>query len=166
MPNQKFEHRLHIITVDHNGEPRNADESASQCEGEEFNEQLSDIQASIKASGNKEVVIYVHGGLNRFKASFRSAEEICQSILVDGKYPIFIRWQSGLISTYLEHIFLIRQGRRANILGPCTSLFVFSSDILRAVSRALISATKVGTLSDPPTGVINHWSFKPDSPRD
>src|SRR5262249_32005631 len=45
-------------------------------------------------------------------------------------------WDSGLKSSYLEHLFLIRQGEVKRVWGPLTFPFYLAADLGRAVTRA------------------------------
>ena len=60
----------------------------------------------------KRILLFVHGGLNTAQASISRAAELTHRIFEEGTYPIFLNWDSSLTSSYLEHLVLLRQGRR------------------------------------------------------
>ena len=56
-------------------------------------------------------LIFVHGGLNTYNQSLSRVNEMTPQILAAHFYPLFVNWDSGLVSSYWEHLFLVRQGR-------------------------------------------------------
>lgn len=89
-------------------------------------------------NGNKRILIFVHGGLNRFNSALDRANNLYQKILKDGYYPIFIIWDSSLLSSYLDHLLWIRQGRVYRYWGPITVPFYLLADFGRALTRSPI----------------------------
>lgn len=70
-------------------------------------------KAPTGPGGKKRVLLYVHGGMNTARSSIERATRYSQKILAGGTYPIFINWDSSLTSSYLDHLFSLRQGRVA-----------------------------------------------------
>lgn len=62
----------------------------------------------------KRILLFVHGGLNTAQTSIERVVEYSDRIRHDGTYPIFLNWDSSLTSSYLEHLVLLRQGRRVD----------------------------------------------------
>lgn len=90
---------------------------------------------NIPASSITELMIFVHGGLNTFSdASKRVKEDACK-VLEDGKYPIYIAWNSGPLTNYKDHLFFMRRGNWAELLGPLSFPAVFLEDTARAITR-------------------------------
>ena len=104
---------------------------------------IKNIQAERGINPNrKRILIYVHGGLKGIQGSVDEA--IILSRLMEREhehhddelyYPILINWESGMGSAYIDHLFRIRQGKEAPILGAISSPFYFLADIGRALFR-------------------------------
>lgn len=50
-------------------------------------------------------------------------------------YPILVNWESGMLDPYADHLFRIRQGKEAPVLGPLSAPFYLLADVGRAVFR-------------------------------
>jgi hypothetical protein len=80
---------------------------------DQFKDILDKMQATLAGKTNPKVIVYVHGGLN----TPSDAIDIAQQHLADitkqdpSCYPVFVIWNSGLFSSYGEHLFDVRQGR-------------------------------------------------------
>lgn len=90
-------------------------------------------------SGPIDVVIFIHGGLNTKKTSLERAVDIYPLVLRDspGKYPIFVNWRSGPISTYSAHLGRIRQGEIFTTARLTAPVYLFSD-----VATSLVNAPK------------------------
>lgn len=105
--------------------------------------------------GKRKVVIFIHGGLNSAKESIERAGILAPLIKQDGYFPIFINWDSSFTTSYIDHLFYIRQGRLvfdwccndppipawtkslgAAIAGTITMPFYLLSDVGRGILRA------------------------------
>lgn len=87
-----------------------------------------------------ELMIFIHGGLNEYGGSTRRAKNILEkelkNILKEGKYPLFISWDSGFLKNYTDHLLFLRRGSRVtNISGPLSSPFILLEDFFRSVVR-------------------------------
>ena len=85
---------------------------------------------------DRKILIFVHGGLNSPADSLASADSEMDCVMAAGYYPIYLDWNSDLLSTYGEHIALITQGETDNtvvraVLSPAYVL----ADIGRAATR-------------------------------
>ena len=58
-----------------------------------------------------------------------------QEILSSGQYPVFVNWNSGLLSSYSDHLFRVRQKEDSPLLGAVTWPVYLGMDILRSLSR-------------------------------
>ena len=65
----------------------------------------------------RKVLIFVHGGLNTQVASLervstptKDRRAMYAEIADAGFYPLFVNWQSSLVSSYVEQLVYIRQG--------------------------------------------------------
>lgn len=105
--------------------------------------------------GTRKVVIFIHGGLNTAKESIGRAAILAPLIQQDGYFPIFINWDSSFTTSYIDHLFNIRQGRLVfdwccndppipdwaksvgtALVGTITMPFYLLSDIGRGILRA------------------------------
>lgn len=93
-------------------------------------------------NGKKQVLIFVHGGLNTQVGTVERARTLMRAIPKDDYYPIFINWQSSLFSSYFDHLLYIRQGESWDGWGVVTMpVFVpvyLAADVARAIARAPI----------------------------
>ena len=113
-----------------------------ECE-QEFEEHLSAITNAMATSkdclardGTKRILIFIHGGMNSVNNSLAKANELVPRISADKYYPLFINWNSGLWSSYWEHLTLVRQGEVQRVWGPLTSPLYLAADLGRAIVRA------------------------------
>jgi hypothetical protein len=86
------------------------------------------------------ILVFVHGGLNSFSLTDTRFLENRQvdNIVRDSEdwyYPVFVSWPTAALSTYLEQLLFIREGRRSEFWGPVTSPIILASDLLRTVGR-------------------------------
>lgn len=128
----------HMMVVDGQGRPRDPLKNHRPMEPQRYHSHINEIVAGIKQSGHKRILIHVHGGLNTFQAGLNRAASLHPPLTAAGYYPIFLNWQSGLKSSYLEHVFRIRQGRVHPLWGPLTFLFPLFSDLGRGLAEAPI----------------------------
>ena len=82
----------------------------------------------------RKVLIFVHGGLNTQVSTIVRANDLYEPIEQAGSYPIFINWQSSLISSYRDHLLFVRQGKWRD-WGPLLAPFYLVMDILRGIAR-------------------------------
>jgi hypothetical protein len=139
--------------VDPTGNVRCTGQPPELCQGEHYalrpyKELSADAAASYRArliadvkarapivNGKRQVLLYVHGGLNTQRGSVERAAGLAPYIPPGVTYPIFVNWQSSFFSTYWDYAAHLRQGqywRRGTALLP---LWV-ASDMVRAVGHA------------------------------
>ena len=137
--------REHVVLVDHEGRSLYlAGPKARKIEStNDFAQHLADITKAIATDtnciapdGTRQILIFVHGGLNTFNQSLARVNEITPEISAAHYHPLFVNWDSGLKSSYLEHLFLVRQGEVEPIWGPVTFPLYLVADVGRAVTRA------------------------------
>ena len=91
-------------------------------------------------NGKRQILIFVHGGLNTQVGTVERARELMQEIPQEDYYPIFINWQSSLFSSYADHLFHVRQGISWDgwemVTIPVFVPLYFVADVTRAVARA------------------------------
>jgi hypothetical protein len=135
----------HVVLVDHEGRSLYlAGPKARKIEStNDFHQHLMAITQAIATDtnciapdGTRQILIFVHGGLNTYNQSLARVNEMTPEILAAHYYPLFVNWDSGLKSSYLEHLFLVRQGEVEPVWGPVTFPLYFVADVGRAVTRA------------------------------
>ena len=68
----------------------------------------------FRESGKTRILlVFVHGGLNNQQQGMSHFWDDYENILPWNYYPVFVVWPSGWGSTYFEHLFLVRQGLKA-----------------------------------------------------
>lgn len=91
---------------------------------------------------NLELTIFIHGGLNTFTTAGLKSLKFSEDMIKDNQYPLFIGWNSGGPTNYVDHIWKIRRGTSAPLMGPATSPLVFLGDVARSIIRFPASATR------------------------
>ncbi|RWX47008.1 hypothetical protein H206_03111 [Candidatus Electrothrix aarhusensis] len=151
----------HVLTIDPDGKLNfigcdGKDRATLDWCGEMSYEQkldnyLNNIITNLKAS-DKELLIYIHGGLNSKKNALERAKKKYKLILNDKenpRYPVFINWHSGPITTYWNHIWRIRQGEKEeNILKKIISSPVY---LLTDIGNSIVNTPKAWVVSG------GHW---------
>ena len=142
--------RYHVIAAAPNGKPLwpEIEETASgfvpviderhPVDPERYRDDyLTPLIENIHKSGKKKILIFIHGGMNVPRKSLRRSAILgADQNLRKEYYPIFINWNSEPLSSYGEHLFLVRQGQYQPVMGPLTSPFYLAADIARALVRA------------------------------
>ncbi|HEY1921471.1 MAG TPA: hypothetical protein VGG44_01800 [Tepidisphaeraceae bacterium] len=108
---------------------------------DQFNDILNNMQTSLAGKSNPKVILYVHGGLNTPSEAIDVAQQHLGDITKEDPscYPIFVIWDSGLLDTYREHLFDVRQGRNnseTRAWGWVDWPVYLVSDFLVAIARA------------------------------
>jgi hypothetical protein len=133
--------REHVIVVDGQGRPHDPmSPNGPAYNIGEYRSQITGIFNAMKAfhkqRPDRRILIFVHGGLNSPADSLASADSEMDCVMAAGYYPIYLDWNSDLLSTYAEHIALVTQGETDNtvvraLLSPAYVL----ADIGRAATR-------------------------------
>ncbi len=104
------------------------------------------------------LMIFIHGGLNITDGSLDRVKQDTELALKDCVYPIFLNWEAGPTTSYLDQITFIRGGKRINTSPPEGEIseseqafrttnylntglapVYFISDVAEAVARAPVS---------------------------
>lgn len=86
------------------------------------------------------LLVYVHGGLNSYQATDQKIHDgLARDIMMDPDdwhYPLFISWKSDALSNWGEHLFRLREGKKANaFVGALGSPFILMVDVATTVGR-------------------------------
>ncbi len=104
----------------------------------EFSKRIDQILEQIQTTTAKAVaeqepvrlLFFVHGGLNTYRADFKRMLELLDKnsglFARTSYHPIFINWNSSLWDSVIDDIFLVRLGKRREILGPLTAPFMLT----------------------------------------
>lgn len=141
----------HVLRVSRDGFVMRAGEVVEGTEQAENIEKAYSQMMHILCSAEKtakvydgrkkvELLVHVHGGLNTYKDTNEKIDkELHLQILgsvEDAKYPVFISWPSGPLSTWMESTFRIREGKKTNkSLGRSTAPFVIASEIFSSIGN-------------------------------
>lgn len=139
--------KRHVVMFDSAGRP--VDPLDNACDwllpyrtmgDDEFKHHVGDVfdgvASEFDAAGPKDLFVFIHGGLNTQAESVERARSLRPKMLADGYYPIFINWQSSLVSSYFEHLFFVRQGRDEGWAGVVWFPVVLLTDAARTLARA------------------------------
>jgi len=126
----------HFIVIGKDGEKLSLNGNKIDVDSEILNEKITKpIFENWLPNKNSSILLFIHGGLNEYKATIQKYSKQIPRILKDGHYPIFIIWRSGLIECYKEHLFKIRQGRIHKKYSWLTWIYYLISDIGRGLIR-------------------------------
>ena len=89
------------------------------------------------------LTLFIHGGLNTFDAATERVTLFKDKMIKDGRYPLFVSWNSGPLTNYKDHLIRNRRGISSPFLGLISSPFVFLEDSLRAIARIPASTYNV-----------------------
>ncbi len=100
----------------------------------------------------RQPLIFVHGGMNTLKGAIERAYALTPVMKQDGYYPIFICWNSSLISSWWQHIVSTRNGRDGSgdtlLMKSITVPTYLATDIATSVvrlPRSLLDLTRSTT---------------------
>lgn len=126
------------------GVPVRVTGQAESVTGNEYEEHVHRMMIELRRDRRpRGLMIVVHGGLNSFGASREFAEQAGDGIYAADYNPIFLNWQTNLVSSYGEHLFWTRRGHivtgeAATVNAP----FNLVADVGRGVSRWPINVTE------------------------
>lgn len=93
------------------------------------------VRDHVGRTGSRRVLVFIHGGLNEQPETIRRAVELSDDILADDVYPIFVNWQSNLVSSWFAHLLFVRQGRDWDGWGVIVAPFYLLTDLARSLFR-------------------------------
>ncbi len=126
---------------------------------------VHDIMAGIRADSARRgkaprLLLRIHGGLNSLDESLDATVKMTKSIMADSAtdyYPLFINWESGLMSAYGEHLFSLRGGKSYGhkSLAPLAFPFYLAADLGAGIARAPLTMVKQFAVNNK-TGYLNN----------
>jgi hypothetical protein len=89
--------------------------------------------------------VFIHGGLNRQTETIERAAKLCERIADAGYYPLFLNWQSAFSTSYLNHLFWIRQGEdwREGMLSTAGGILTAPAQLFGDAARAIMRGAVV-----------------------
>ena len=88
--------------------------------------------------GTKQIVLYIHGGLNTRDGALERAVKATTQMRSQGIYPVFINWRSGLMSSLGDHYFRIRDGQLSRT-APLSAPIYILGDALGTLAGAPVA---------------------------
>ncbi|PYL59881.1 MAG: hypothetical protein DMF24_11980 [Verrucomicrobia bacterium] len=101
---------------------------------------LEAMFADIRKSKPKEIIIYIHGGLNNIDSAIAKSALLADRVGPD-VYFIGICWNSNLMPTYDQHLLGIREGLHEPTRAILTVPAMLLADIGGAAARLPLNAT-------------------------
>jgi len=145
-------HPAHILMFDKSGMPLDpaegrADEETIQAGPSSFKRPFASPEQYVlrlerildQAEKKGRLFIFAHGGMADPGRSAQILHRFMSAGLEQDAYLLGINWDTGLFSSYLDHLFLIRSGKRSPIIGPLTSPLVLAKDLLVGLGRAPVA---------------------------
>lgn len=105
---------------------------------------LKNEQADSNSSSTKKnILIYIHGGLNSHEDALERAEKSIEKMKGSNTYPIFITWRSGYSTTLGDHYFRIRHGETSKYAAFTSPIYIIG-DIFRTIGNIPMSWYREG----------------------
>ena len=141
-PDVKPEHLKYMVMFDSDGAPVDPldplagyffkyeplDDKPREAQ-KDFANWVGRIVDGIEDSGKDKVLVFIHGGLNEQPETIQRVIDLHDDILADGSYPIFVNWQSNLVSSYSDHLLFVRRGHDEGWWGTLLSPFYLLADV-------------------------------------
>jgi hypothetical protein len=98
---------------------------------------LDAMFAEIRSRKSKEIIIYIHGGLNNIDGAIAKCAALTDMFNEQHKSPYFIGicWNSNLMPTYGQHLFGVREGLHQGRKAVVTSPAMLIADVGGAAAR-------------------------------
>jgi hypothetical protein len=94
--------------------------------------------------GRLRILIFVHGGLNTYAAAFKRIQKLWPMDTAGGLkqscyFPIFINWNSDLLTSLQDDFFRVRRGRTDIALSIITSPFLLVERVAESIGSLPLS---------------------------
>jgi len=133
----------HFIFIDNEGIMRDVNNKKIFKHEQSIKDIFKKFDSLKKIDNDLSIVIYIHGGLNKFDDTINRVENTYKRILANKQYPIFISWESGPLTNYSDHLFAIRNGERDLLKAIPSSPFILIEDALRSIARIPASSWNI-----------------------
>jgi hypothetical protein len=103
---------------------------------------------STRRNGKHRILLRIHGGLNKINSSLDASLAMSKLMSEDrqsGYFPVFINWESGLLSSLKEHLLNTRRGEYYPTWSPLGApLFpvYLSSDLAQGLARSPLTLAR------------------------
>ncbi|HEV8216476.1 MAG TPA: alpha/beta hydrolase [Gemmatimonadaceae bacterium] len=103
---------------------------------------------SVRRDGKHKILLRIHGGLNTLTSALDASVAMADSIRADansGYFPIFVNWESGLLSSLGEHLFNTRRGEyhpARSLAGAPLAPVYLVSDLGQGIVRAPLTSVR------------------------
>lgn len=137
----------HVVAVNGRGEFKPVKFTHPDCNGQEpitkLDDHLRKIVESVRDSGKKRLLIFIHGGMNDYQDSLGRVERDLPKMMKDrDTYPIFVVWPSEMFDSYGDSIANYYQGSWDHMGYFLSVPFMFATDLAEVGARSLISYGK------------------------
>ncbi|PAJ73388.1 hypothetical protein CJF42_16110 [Pseudoalteromonas sp. NBT06-2] len=138
--------QFYQIYIDEEGrllEPKNEKKIPRADEKKYIRGIIANYDKLKKQKPELELTIFIHGGLNSHNTATSRVQNLKQEMLDDNKYPLFLSWNSGPFTNYIDHLLFLRNGEESKFLGPISSPFILLEDLFRSVARIPASTYRI-----------------------
>lgn len=124
----------HFLSVSQDGEFR-FPENRNLTPRDKFDLIFHGIEEFLRKRGEeKNLVIYIHGGLNSYDDCIERAEKSMKAMNDTKTFPVFITWRSDYLSTLGDHYFHVRYGETSKY-APFTSPIYMIGDLFKTIGN-------------------------------
>ncbi|MGJ0514368.1 MAG: hypothetical protein ACR65O_01310 [Methylomicrobium sp.] len=119
---------------------------------------LDNIVNSVRVSGRKKLLIFIHGGMNGYKSSLKRVERDLPKMMKDrDTYPIFVVWPSEMFDSYGDSIANYYQGSWDHRGYFLSVPFMAATDLAEVGTRSVLSYGKQTNLLLGSTCFNEYW---------
>jgi hypothetical protein len=140
-----------------------ADDHGRPAYKEKMTERVVKLLDEHWARGDRKLLVYVHGGLNREETIVgdRDLSRILDAMRMDNYVPLFLLWRTGGWETWWEQVSRVRGGQRFERPIWDTPVYI-GTDLLQGVVRAPVTYLKqIGRVTDYYTAAPEHgWKLR------
>ncbi|MFT7462371.1 MAG: hypothetical protein ACI9EF_000711 [Pseudohongiellaceae bacterium] len=158
---------VHMLSIAPNGDPAEVEiEDATRVWPNTHDDNVEQIARAYylwraeDPKNHRRILFVIHGGLVAMPTSVAEARTLLAAMRKETKavtytrtdgskslddiqqepfFPIFVNWETGIGSSYADHLFKIREGESNLVAAIPTSPFLFLADFGRALTRLPIT---------------------------
>jgi len=161
-PKEQDELYTNMVVADDHGRLAYREPDHAGDRRPDFAGRIRKLLDTIAATEGRQLLIYVHGGLNSEKSIVENSE--LQKILAEMRHsnyePLFLIWRTGAWETWWEQVSRVRGGQRFERAVWDTPVYI-GTDLLQGVVRAPVTYLKqIGRVTDNTTASPEHgWKL-------